>query len=242
MTNKIPSGDADATPSCPVCGRWVPPRSVVNQNYCSSGCRKQAWRRRHQTPIVPVLVPAKGRSRREATVYECGSCGTRAVGDQRCDDCGTWMCRVGPGGLCPHCDEPVAVSDLLDTDAVATPDTPASRETPRKPPSRSDRVGPGRSSGHNHQETTMRVGIYARVSTEAQEARGTIGSQLEVLRSKVAIGGDELVAEYVDDGLLRGRLDRPGFDPLRDAAETAPSKRSGACHPTAWPGPTPTRC
>ena len=29
----------------------------------------------------------------------------------------------------------------------------------------------------------MRVGIYARVSTEAQEARGTIGSQLEVLRA-----------------------------------------------------------
>ena len=135
VTNKIPSGDADATPSCPVCGRGFHP-GRVNQNYCSSGCRKQAWRRRHQTPIVPVLVPAKGRSRREATVYECGSCGTRAVGDQRCDDCGTWMCRVGPGGLCPHCDEPVAVSDLLDTDAVAMPDTPASRETPRKPPSR----------------------------------------------------------------------------------------------------------
>ncbi len=29
----------------------------------------------------------------------------------------------------------------------------------------------------------MRVAIYARVSTESQEARGTIGSQLEVLRS-----------------------------------------------------------
>ncbi len=46
----------------------------------------------------------------------------------------------------------------------------------------------------------MRVGIYARVSTEAQEARGTIGSQLEVLRARVAAEGDELVAEFVDDG------------------------------------------
>ena len=32
----------------------------------------------------------------------------------------------------------------------------------------------------------MRVAIYARVSTESQEARGTIGSQLEVLRKRVA--------------------------------------------------------
>ena len=32
----------------------------------------------------------------------------------------------------------------------------------------------------------MRVAIYARVSTESQEARGTIGSQLEILRKRVA--------------------------------------------------------
>jgi len=32
----------------------------------------------------------------------------------------------------------------------------------------------------------MKVAIYARVSSEAQEARGTIGSQLEVLRARVA--------------------------------------------------------
>jgi site-specific DNA recombinase len=65
----------------------------------------------------------------------------------------------------------------------------------------------------------MRVGIYARVSTEGQEARGTIGSQLEVLRAKVAAAGHELVAEFVDDGYSGARLDRPGLDSLRDAAE-----------------------
>ena len=65
----------------------------------------------------------------------------------------------------------------------------------------------------------MRVGIYARVSTEAQEARGTIGSQLEALRARVAAEGDELVAEFVDDGMSGARLDRPGLDALRDAAE-----------------------
>jgi len=46
----------------------------------------------------------------------------------------------------------------------------------------------------------MRVGIYARISTESQEARGTIGSQLELLRKRVAAEGHQLVAEYRDDG------------------------------------------
>ena len=65
----------------------------------------------------------------------------------------------------------------------------------------------------------MRVAIYARVSTEAQEARGTIGSQLAVLRERAAAEGHELVAEFLDDGLSGARLDRPGLDALRDAAE-----------------------
>jgi site-specific DNA recombinase len=65
----------------------------------------------------------------------------------------------------------------------------------------------------------MRVAIYARVSTEAQEARGTIGSQLEMLRARVAAESDEIVAEFCDDGHSGARLDRPGLDGLRDAAE-----------------------
>ena len=60
----------------------------------------------------------------------------------------------------------------------------------------------------------MKVGIYARVSTEAQEARGTIGSQLEALRAKVAGDGDELVAEFAGDGYSGARLDRPGLDAM----------------------------
>ena len=35
----------------------------------------------------------------------------------------------------------------------------------------------------------VRAAIYARVSTEAQEARGTIGSQLEALREHLAAEG-----------------------------------------------------
>ena len=65
----------------------------------------------------------------------------------------------------------------------------------------------------------MRVAIYARVSTESQEARGTIGSQLEVLRERIAEESHELVGEYCDDGCSGARLDRPALDALRDAAE-----------------------
>jgi hypothetical protein len=55
-------------------------------------------------PLPPIC------SRRPLSVYECGSCGGRAVGEQYCE---TFMSRVGRGGPCPHCDEPVAVVDLL---------------------------------------------------------------------------------------------------------------------------------
>ena len=61
----------------------------------------------------------------------------------------------------------------------------------------------------------MRVGIYARVSSDAQQARGTIGSQLETLRARIAAEGDEVVAEFIDDGYSGARLDRPGLDALR---------------------------
>jgi site-specific DNA recombinase len=65
----------------------------------------------------------------------------------------------------------------------------------------------------------MRAAIYARVSTESQQQRGTIGSQLQVLRQRVSEVADELVAEFCDDGHSGARLDRPGLDALRDAAE-----------------------
>src|SRR5438477_12267781 len=65
----------------------------------------------------------------------------------------------------------------------------------------------------------MRAAIYARVSTEGQQQRGTIGSQLQVLRQRLSDEADELVAEFCDDGHSGARLDRPGLDALRDAAE-----------------------
>ena len=65
----------------------------------------------------------------------------------------------------------------------------------------------------------MNVAIYARVSSDSQEARGTIGSQLEVLRARIHAEGHHLVGEFCDDGYSGARLDRPGLDALRDHAE-----------------------
>jgi DNA invertase Pin-like site-specific DNA recombinase len=57
----------------------------------------------------------------------------------------------------------------------------------------------------------MRVAPCARVFTERQAERGTIGSQLERSRSHMAAAGHEPVGEYVDDGHSGGWLDRHGL-------------------------------
>lgn len=127
-----PSRDDTATGVCPLCGRCYTPSGRAR--YCSDGCRKKAWRRRHAQPPAPIVVAPPSRARRPITVYECGACGTRALGEQRCGDCGTFMARVGVGGLCPHCDGAVAVCDLLGEDiaAVSVPGQPESTERRRR--------------------------------------------------------------------------------------------------------------
>ena len=65
----------------------------------------------------------------------------------------------------------------------------------------------------------MRVALYARVSTEKQEARGSIESQIEALRCHLAETEQTVVAEYRDDGCSGAILERPGLDQLRDHAE-----------------------
>ena len=82
------------------------------QRHCSSRCRQTAWRRRRGAPVEPVVA-------RSDVVYAYPDCDARYLGEQRCDECNTWCRRLGPGGLCPCCDEPIAISDLLSAAQLA---------------------------------------------------------------------------------------------------------------------------
>ena len=80
--------------------------------YCSAACKQRAYRARHPRP-EPAISRSALRLGRARTVYECPDCQTRYLGEQRCPDCHRFCRRLGPGGPCPHCDEPVTLADLL---------------------------------------------------------------------------------------------------------------------------------
>jgi hypothetical protein len=116
--------DTTATSVCTQCGTSFSP--VGRRRWCSDACRQSAWRRRRAAPRP--TQPAK-----IDTVYECPQCQTRYLGTQRCQDCNTWCRRIGPGGSCPHCDDLVAVSDLIaDNQYNTSGPTPAA--IPRRKP------------------------------------------------------------------------------------------------------------
>ena len=101
----IPSVTISVTMRCPVCGDLFQPSG--RRQYCSDACRQAAWRHRHTatpTPAEPV--------NRADIVYQCPTCDTRYLGEQRCADCNQFCRRLGPGAPCPHCDEPVTIDDL----------------------------------------------------------------------------------------------------------------------------------
>ena len=113
-----PPRDDGATTTCPACQQ--PFARKGKRRWCSDACRATAWRRRRRA-ASPRLVLPPARPRRPITVYECDGCGARAVGLQRCEECGVFMRKLGLGGPCPpwpHCDEPVAVTELLDQEVV----------------------------------------------------------------------------------------------------------------------------
>ncbi len=108
-----PSRDDNETTTrpCPVCGNGFTP--IRRQLYCTNACRQTAHRRRRQPEAATIPPPAP---RRATTVYVCQDCDQRYLGEQWCPDCNRPCRRLGTGGNCPHCDEPVAFRDL-------TPDT-----------------------------------------------------------------------------------------------------------------------
>ncbi len=105
----MPSRNVCVTASCAACGGPLP--AGRTRLWCSDACRQAAWRRRHQTGQQPPKLP-KARQRKEGTVYECPECEARLLGDQYCEDCRKFMRRLGPGGSCPCCGEPITFQEL----------------------------------------------------------------------------------------------------------------------------------
>jgi hypothetical protein len=112
-----PSCHDTVTTPCPVCQRPFVP--VGRQVYCGDPCKAAAYRRRRDAHNdTPVVIP-KAQPRRPITVYECDKCGERALGEQRCETCSTFMRRIGVGGCCPTCEAPIAILELVDWEVTA---------------------------------------------------------------------------------------------------------------------------
>ena len=105
-----PSRHDGVTIACLACGRQFTPAG--RQRWCSQRCRAAGYRRRKQATAPAVVLPAP-RPRRPRTIYACDSCGGRSLGAQYCQDCQTFMRRVGLGAPCPCCDEPAAAMELV---------------------------------------------------------------------------------------------------------------------------------
>ncbi len=100
---------------CPTCGRTPPSARAL---YCDDACKQRAFRLRHQTLASVDLGQLRRDLQRRRTlvahtVYECSTCGERALGERRCAECGLFMQALGLGGTCQGCDETILLSELL---------------------------------------------------------------------------------------------------------------------------------
>ncbi len=103
--------DVVTTSRCPVCtNNFI---RVRRQKYCSPACRQAAFRGR-QPMTIPTPTPAV--SRRSVSVYQCEECEQCYLASQWCYDCNRPCRRLGFGGTCPCCDEPVSVTELINID------------------------------------------------------------------------------------------------------------------------------
>jgi len=145
MPPEPPLRNDSETIGCALCGTTFQP--VGRQRFCTPAHRQAAWRRRHPTPLptVPAHTP------RQTIVYQCPECENRYLGDQYCGDCGRFCRRVGMGGLCPACEEPVAISDLLPEHAEPAHHPPGTGAgAPSGAPSAPNPLTPGASGTPNH--------------------------------------------------------------------------------------------
>jgi predicted nucleic acid-binding Zn ribbon protein len=102
--------------ACPLCAAPLPsPRA----RYCSEACKQRAYRLRQAERTLPDLTALtrelqRVRALMAHTLYECPTCGERYLGVQRCPDCQHFCRSLGLGGACPHCDQLLLATELLD--------------------------------------------------------------------------------------------------------------------------------
>lgn len=103
--------------TCLLCRR--PPASA-RARYCSPACRQRSFRLRHgrlEGGVNDRRLRTELRRRGVLvahTVYECGQCGERLVGERRCSACNVFARALGLGGRCAECDQPILLAELLD--------------------------------------------------------------------------------------------------------------------------------
>jgi hypothetical protein len=104
---------------CRLCGT---PLSTARAQYCSPGCKQRAYRLRHGSQVAqapsPRAMDGQPRPLAMHTLYECPACGERYLDERRCPDCNLFCRGLGPGGRCPHCDEPILAAELLGEEGV----------------------------------------------------------------------------------------------------------------------------
>jgi hypothetical protein len=63
---------------------------------------------------VPASSPHRQRPLNTAlgVIHECPDCEVRYLDERRCPDCNLFCRRIDHDDVCPHCDEPVDISDL----------------------------------------------------------------------------------------------------------------------------------
>jgi NAD-dependent dihydropyrimidine dehydrogenase PreA subunit len=114
-------GWRDGPGGCLMCGG---PRPSTRARYCTRACQQRSYRLRHQTPTADLTNVRTVLQRRKTlvahTIYECGGCGERFLGERRCGDCNLFTRALGLGGACPECDTPVLIDDLLGEGVVPT--------------------------------------------------------------------------------------------------------------------------
>jgi hypothetical protein len=104
-----------AGPPCVVCGAPGPSRRA---QYCSDACKQRAYRWRQAARPAPDLPGRQAelkclRALAAQTLYECPLCGARYLGLQRCPECQRFCRALGLGALCPHCEEPLLLAEVL---------------------------------------------------------------------------------------------------------------------------------